>query len=139
MSGAAAVIGDFARFFAGPSGLRLARTSTYVSFATLIPCPPLLIMDLGRPRRFFNMLRAFRPSSPMSVGFSGLTAFGVVSTATTVQQVMVDRSFARGRILHWGSVVALRVFSFLGAVAGFLLAGYTGVLLAATAVSLWGK
>ncbi len=75
----------------------------------------------------------------MSVGFSGLTAFGVVSTATTVQQVMVDRSFARGRILHWGSVVALRVFSFLGAVAGFLLAGYTGVLLAATAVSLWGK
>jgi hypothetical protein len=27
-----------------------------------------LIVDLGRPERFLNMLRVFRPSSPMSVG-----------------------------------------------------------------------
>ena len=30
--------------------------------------PLLLISDLGRPERFVNMLRVFKPTSPMSVG-----------------------------------------------------------------------
>ena len=36
--------------------------------------PALLVADLGRPSRFVNMLRVFKPTSPMSVGSWILTA-----------------------------------------------------------------
>src|SRR3712207_9357486 len=41
-----------------------------------MPSPPLLIMDLGRPERFVNMLRIFKPRSPMSMGAWCLSLFG---------------------------------------------------------------
>ena len=34
----------------------------------VLPAPPLLIVDLGRPERFLNMLRIFKPRSPMNHG-----------------------------------------------------------------------
>src|SRR6202022_4308532 len=55
---------------------RLARASLFTSFAALLGCPPLLIADLGRPERFYNMLRVFKPTSPMSVGSWVLSVFG---------------------------------------------------------------
>ena len=33
-----------------------------------LPAPALLIADLGRPARFLNMLRIFKPRSPMNIG-----------------------------------------------------------------------
>ena len=139
ISGASAVIAAVARLAGGKEAVRLARAATYVSFATLLPCPPLLILDLGRPRRFLNMLRTIRPSSPMSLGSWGLTAFGAVSTLVAVNQLAMDLSRAQGRT---GSVVRYRiglVLAPLHGAAGFFLAGYTGTLLAATAVPLWAK
>ena len=47
---------------------KLARTAYDVSFLTLLPCPPMLIADLGRPERFHHMLRLFKPTSPMNLG-----------------------------------------------------------------------
>lgn len=47
-----------------------------------------LIHDLGRPSRFLNMLRVFKPTSPLSVGswiiapFSGLASAGAASEIT---------------------------------------------------------
>src|SRR3954469_11687375 len=47
-----------------------------------------LIHDLGRPERFLNMLRVFKPTSPLSVGsfvlapFSSLSALAAVSVGT---------------------------------------------------------
>ena len=40
-----------------------------------------LVADLGRPERFLNMLRVFKPSSPMSVGSWLISAFGGASAA----------------------------------------------------------
>ena len=39
----------------------------------------LLIIDLHTPTRFYNMLRIFRPTSPMSIGSYVLTSFGALS------------------------------------------------------------
>ena len=50
-----------------------ARVARKVALAALMPSPPLLIMDLGRPERFYNMLRIFKPRSPMSMGAWALT------------------------------------------------------------------
>jgi formate-dependent nitrite reductase membrane component NrfD len=139
MSAGSAVIAAVSRLFGGTSGAQLARTATYVSFLSLVPCPVLLILDLGRPSRFWHMLRAFRPSSPMSIGTWGLTAFGVISTLTTGLQFLDDRSSCRGHRSGSARRVAGEALALLGALSGFFVAGYTGVLLAATAVPLWSK
>lgn len=139
ISGAAAVIAAIARLSGGKEAARLAGTATYVSFATLLPCPPLLILDLGRPLRFFNMLRTFRPSSPMSIGSWGLTVFGAITTLAAANQLASDIARSHGSapsVLQRRAGLAL---ASLSALSGFFLAGYTGALLAATAVPLWAK
>jgi formate-dependent nitrite reductase membrane component NrfD len=139
ISGASAAVAAFSRLHGGTSGAQLARIATYVSFLTLLPCPVLLILDLGRPARFFHMLRVFRSSSPMSIGTWGLTAFGLISAVTTGLQLLEDQWARRG--VHPGVArrAAGTVLALLGALSGFFVAGYTGVLLAATAVPLWSK
>ena len=59
-----------------------------------LPCAPLLIMDLGRPLRFLNMLRIFKPRSPMSMGAWCLSAFS--STRGRGGGRRPDRARARG-------------------------------------------
>ncbi|MFL5798254.1 MAG: NrfD/PsrC family molybdoenzyme membrane anchor subunit [Actinomycetota bacterium] len=86
----------------------------------------LLVVDLGRPTRALNMLRVFRPSSPMSVG--SWTLAGMTPLA------------AGSAILHRfdGALGALGEAAGLGSGAlGVPLAGYTAVLLSNTAVPLW--
>ena len=46
-----------------------------------------LVHDLGRPMRFVNMLRVFKPSSPMSVGSWLLSAYGPAAGAAAVSDV----------------------------------------------------
>jgi formate-dependent nitrite reductase membrane component NrfD len=86
----------------------------------------LLISDLGRPTRFLNMLRVFRPSSPMSVGSWILAACGALSGASALF------GFSKGLLGRFGDLS-----SYLAAVLGLPLAGYTGVLVANTAVPVW--
>src|SRR5215217_3550815 len=76
ISAGAALIGSLAEVFGGDERTDLAHTAHYVSFATLLPCPPLLIDDLGRPERFHHMLRIFKPSSPMNLGSWALLMHG---------------------------------------------------------------
>jgi formate-dependent nitrite reductase membrane component NrfD len=99
----------------------------------------LLVFDLGRPARFFHMLRAFRASSPMSIGTWGLTAFGLISTLTAGLQLVDDRALRAGQRPSGTRRAAGHGLALLGALSGFFVAGYTGVLLAATAVPLWSK
>jgi formate-dependent nitrite reductase membrane component NrfD len=139
ISGASAAVAAFSRLYGGSSGAQLSRIATYVSFLSLLPCPVLLILDLGRPARFLHMLRAVRTSSPMSIGTWGLTAFGFISAMMTSLQLLEDRSSRLGVRPSAARRAAGAVISPLGALSGFFVAGYTGVLLAATAVPLWSK
>ena len=139
ISGASAVIAAFSRLYGGAPGAPLARIATYVSFVSLLPCPVLLILDLGRPARFFHMLRTFRVSSPMSVGSWGLTAFGFISALMAGLQLLDDRSSRNARRPNTVRRFVGKGLAVFGGLSGFLVAGYTGVLLAATAVPLWSK
>ncbi|MBW3632112.1 MAG: polysulfide reductase NrfD [Chloroflexi bacterium] len=139
ISGASAVIAAFGRLCGGSPGASVARVATYVSVVALVPCPPLLILDLGRPGRFLNMLRVFRTSSPMSVGTWGLTAFGLITALSTLLQMADDLAPGAGPLLTRTRRTASSAVALLGAISGFFVAGYTGVLLAATAVPLWSK
>ncbi len=105
---------------------RSARLARKVALAALLPSPPLLILDLGRPERFYNMLRIFKPRSPMSMGSWCLTVFGGTLSAAIGADLLGHRKTARA----------------LGAGTAFFgsyLGSYTGVLLASTAVPVWAR
>jgi hypothetical protein len=84
-----------------------------------------LIHDLGRPSRFANMLRVFKPTSPMSVGSWLLSAYGPAAGAAAVSAVT-------GRLPRVGATA-----TGAAALLGPAVAAYTGVLAADTAVPAW--
>src|SRR5919106_541069 len=116
--------------------LDFASAALGVGLAGALISPCLLISDLGRPARFFNMLRVFKWRSAMSVGVWTLVLFsGFVGSAF----MMVS---SLGFLTEWGvpSVLprtALLILASGAAVSGAVLATYTGVLLGATAVPAW--
>jgi Polysulphide reductase, NrfD len=104
---------------------RLARNAELVALAAMTVSPVLLIKDLGRPERFYNMLRVFKVTSPMSVG-SWLLA--VQGTATGIAGSC--RLFGIFRPLG-------KVAEAVGGVSGLALSTYTGALVADTAIPIW--
>src|SRR6184192_3534810 len=75
LAGMSAVIASAAVLF---HHIDLARAAMWLAaIAGAVLSPLLLIMDLGRPRLFLNMLRVFKHRSPMSMGAWILTAFGI--------------------------------------------------------------
>jgi hypothetical protein len=105
---------------------RSAAVARKVALAALVPSPPLLILDLGRPERFYNMLRVFKPRSPMSMGAWALTLFGNLAAAAVGADLLGRKREAKA-------------LGAANAVVGGYLGSYTGVLLAATAVPLWAR
>jgi formate-dependent nitrite reductase membrane component NrfD len=105
---------------------RSAATARKVALGALTPCPVLLIADLGRPRRFLNMLRIIKPRSPMSTGTWCLTTFGTLATGAVGADML-------------GRPRAARALGAAGALLGGYLGSYTGVLLATTAVPVWAR
>lgn len=109
--------------------LRLAALGAVVS-------PILLVMDLGRPELFINMLRVFKHRSPMSVGAWILAIFGSLAVpAWLVFELYYNDAFAPS---IYPLVLVLAGLLTAGAtVAGLGLATYTGVLIGATAIPAW--
>jgi hypothetical protein len=62
----------------------LRRRSARLSLVALSLGTACLIADLGRPSRFANMLRVFRPSSPMNMGSWLLALYGPAAGASAV-------------------------------------------------------
>ena len=65
----------------------LARVAKVGALGAISLSAVALVHDLGRPERFLNMLRVFKPSSPMSVGSWLLAAYGPVAGAAAVSEV----------------------------------------------------
>ena len=128
------VLATAAEFFGGPSYARFIRVARWISLATMMPCPPLLIADLGRPERFIHMLRVFKPSSPMNLGAWALTGFGIPVTYMALAQApgIVPRPFRFLVELLPTPVVAL-----LGLAPAFIMMSYPGVLLSTTSTPIW--
>src|SRR3989440_222782 len=93
------VIASIASLFGSREDRAVARTGYYLSLLSLVPCPPLLIKDLGRPERFLHMLRIFKVKSPMSMGTWGLVSFSFFSGITAVIQAARDGMLGS----WWGS------------------------------------
>ncbi|HEX6761286.1 MAG TPA: NrfD/PsrC family molybdoenzyme membrane anchor subunit [Gaiellaceae bacterium] len=122
LAGASSVLSYAAR---RGGNVRLARTSLGIAFAAEVASPGLLISDLGRPERFLNMLRVFKPTSPMSVGSWVLAVSGASTTASVATRAL-------------GVLPRLqRMSGTVSAGAGGPLAVYTATLLSDTAIPVW--
>ncbi len=140
IAGASYALASIAQLVGGAEGRRIARAGRYLSLAALLPSPLLLILDLGRPERFHHMLRVFKVRSPLSVGTWILTLFGAVCGLSAFGQAAEDGLLGRRTPLaRLGRAFPARALGALGLAPAFALSGYTGVLLAATAVPLWTK
>ena len=137
LSGGAFAVGRLAERFGGRSYRDVARLATIVSATAFVPCPPLLIADLGDPKRFIYMLRVFKPKSPMNLGSWILTGFSGALAIAVVREIALGR-----RAIHRGGTADVALAA-VGDIAGIPLAlglmGYTGVLLSTTSTPIWAR
>jgi formate-dependent nitrite reductase membrane component NrfD len=104
---------------------RLSLTGRVTAATAAAAGSALLVAELGRPERFFNMLRVFKPTSPMSVGSWVLATHGALTGLSAASGVTGVAPWL-GRAAGAGA-----------ALTGPVLATYTGVLMADTAVPAW--
>jgi formate-dependent nitrite reductase membrane component NrfD len=115
----------------------VARAAIWLAaIAGAILSPILLIMDLGRPHLFLNMLRVFKHRSAMSMGAWILSLFGACTVPGLIAFELHAHQIFPGTLDQLLSLAA-GVFIFASAIFGTLLATYTGVLIGATAIPAW--
>jgi formate-dependent nitrite reductase membrane component NrfD len=111
----------------------IVRNGRYLALAGAAVGAPLLIADLHTPQRFYNMLRIFRPTSPMSIGTYVLLGFSGFSAVLAAAQLRRDMRMGSGVLLD----AVARVVELPAAVFGAAMSTYTGALLGATSTPLW--
>ncbi|MFD6952390.1 polysulfide reductase [Nocardiopsis sp. TSRI0078] len=122
LAGASSVLAAGAELTGRPE---LARPLKYTALGAISGSTVALIHDLGRPERFLNMLRVFKPTSPMSVGSWILMTYGPL--AGVAAATSLTGWFPRtGRAATLGA-----------AAMGPLVATYTAPLVCDTAVPAW--
>jgi formate-dependent nitrite reductase membrane component NrfD len=122
LAGASSVIGAGAQATGRPGLARTAKTGSAVAAGLSLAA---LVHDLGRPARFINMLRVFKPTSPMSVGSWILAGFAPLSGVAALSSLT-----GRGRGLGTAATAG-------AAVLGPAVATYTAALISDTAVPAW--
>jgi hypothetical protein len=122
LAGASSILAAGADLTGRPA---LARGSRAMATGAIGVSLLALIKDLGRPARFLNMLRVFKPTSPMSVGVWILVGYAPLAGGAAASDVS-------GRLPRLGRLAGL------GAAAlGSAVATYTAALIANTAVPAW--
>jgi formate-dependent nitrite reductase membrane component NrfD len=122
LAGASSILAAGADLTGRPA---LARGSRMMATGAIGVSLLALVKDLGRPARFLNMLRVFKPTSPMSVGVWILVGYAPLAAGAAACDVL-------GRHPRLGRA------SGLGAAAlGSTVATYTAALIANTAVPAW--
>ncbi|MBO0692436.1 MAG: polysulfide reductase NrfD, partial [Acidimicrobiaceae bacterium] len=122
LAGASSVVAAGAQLTGRGSLARAAKVSAAGAAGLSLAA---LVKDLGRPRRFLNMLRVFKPTSPMSVGTWLLSGYAPAALAAAASDLT-------------GIAPGLGVAATAGAaMLGPAIASYTGVLIADTAVPAW--
>ena len=131
-AGSAAVVGAIANYTGADR--KIVRDARWIAAAGSVISPALLISDLGRPARFLNMLRVFKPQSVMSVGVWTLMGFSTAASATLFAQLLSDR---------YGPSFPVRLLERAGEAASVLFglpfSNYTGVLIGATSIPAWNR
>ncbi len=132
------VLCSMAQLTTGERYASAIRRGRYLSFATMLACPPLLIADLGRPERFHHMLRIFKKTSPMNHGAWALSGYGTLATLQLALQWPASRlPLGKFFLRFLQRMVPERVAALLGLPFALMMISYPGVLLSTTANPVW--
>jgi formate-dependent nitrite reductase membrane component NrfD len=139
VSSGALLTASLAELFGGKRMKPAVRAARRVAFLSFLPCPPLLIDDLGDPSRFHHMLRVFKPSSPMNLGAWALTAYSLPLTLLAAKQAASDLPLPRRPREIIGKLALSRSLDVIGIPLALTMMSYPGVLLSTTSTPLWAK
>jgi formate-dependent nitrite reductase membrane component NrfD len=118
----------------------LTRTSRYTVLGTMILSPILLIWDLGRPERFYNMLRILKLRSPMSTQSWSVFAFGTLSGLISANQAAEDGLLGDDNpLVNLVKLIPVRALAIVTVPVGLNVGSNTGNLISATSVPLWAR
>ena len=120
----AALLGAVAQLADRQGHATLIGRCRWVATGGTVLSTALLIEDLGRPARFLNMLRVFRPTSAMSMGSWLLAANSTAAGAAAVLPRLGLRRLGDAAGLGSGALAPA-------------LGTYTAVLISDTAVPVW--
>ena len=143
IAGGAGFLAGMLHLFGAPQDRPMVRIGYLLALVAVALGGPLLIWDLSRPDRLWHMFiqsETYRPMfkwwSPISIGAWGVGLFSLVALLAAVGVLAKEGRLPSGlRALHDGGLG--RVIAVAVAALGLFVAGYTGVLLAATNRPLW--
>lgn len=139
IAGFAQILAIAADLFNRDENRGVVRAGRYVSLGAVLLSPIFLIMDLHTPRRFYNMLRIFRWTSPMSIGSWALSGLGLFAGLAALGQVLEDVGRpVLGPLTAFGKGLG-RASSLPGMLFGAVVSMYTGSLLSATSIPLYAS
>jgi formate-dependent nitrite reductase membrane component NrfD len=139
VSSGAFLTASLAELFGGERMKPAVRAARRVAFLSFLPCPPLLIDDLGDPARFHHMLRVFKPSSPMNLGAWALTAYSLPLTLLAANQAAADMRLPEWPLKLIGNLALSRSLDVIGIPLALTMMSYPGALLSMTSTPLWAK
>lgn len=133
LGGSAQIVATAADLVGGEGARGVVRNGRWLALAASLAGAPLLIADLKTPQRWYNMLRIFRATSPMSIGTYVLSGFGAFSALAVTAQLAEDTDVLRRRTARRIG----RAADVPAALAGAGMSVYTAALLSATSTPLW--
>ena len=144
IAGGAMALGGFLHLVGRDADRPVIRLAYYVAFIGAVLSGLLLVIDLGRPLRFWHMLlqsETLRPMfkwwSPMSFGAWALLLFGLVAFLLMLG-ALSESGRARSAMLRpLSRGIIAKLLAVSGILLGFFLAGYTGVLVSVTNRPVW--
>lgn len=131
LAGSAQILATIADMTRRPRWQGVAHDGRYLAMLGPTVGSVLLIADLHTPKRWYNMLRIFRSTSPMSIGTYLLTVFGLTSGITAAGQALGNVAGFR-----WLKPVA-KVAQVPAALTGAGISTYTAALISSTSTPLW--
>lgn len=111
--------------FGGAHDREVARIAFMLDFPIMLADLVCLVFDLGDPYRFMNMMRVFKPGSPMSVGVWTIAIFSFMSFCAFAIAVL--------RLPAW----TLTAVALAGLPFSLMVGIYKGVLFSTTAQPGW--
>ncbi|MDQ6829196.1 MAG: polysulfide reductase NrfD [Gemmatimonadota bacterium] len=129
----------------------VVRLGYRIAFPLVVACGILLVLDLGKPFRFWHMIfqserfpvLMMKPWSAISVGTWVILIFSFFSFVSWVGTLVASGRLTNARLValdRWArtrpSPIAV-AWGIAGAFFGFFLAGYTGVLVSGASLAAW--
>ena len=111
----------------------LVRNGRYLAVAGAAIAPAMLASSMHTPSRWYNILRIFRPTAPISIGTWALTGFGLLSGLSAAGRLL--RRNGRPRMAR----AQERAFAAAALIPGAVTASYIGTELEETSTPLWAS